>query len=217
MPTKLNTKNKDKPNIIGSPSLSSLNPVQEGSGARTAQSMSKSVPKQAVHILGAPPVIHNPPAGRTVSASHTGQVPGTSNVGGRRNGSTMPRDKSAAIPAPKLSPRGPPKLFSTVAKGAAQGQGPRSPKPAVPPGSSLAKGYKQPKGLEQPIPAQVTQTELTLSEGDFLAGLNDSREEQEVEDLASPKKPGRGYSSSEYKLSNTGFLGQAGRRCPERA
>jgi hypothetical protein len=46
--------------------------------------------------------------------------------------------------------------------------------------------------------------------------LNESREEREVEDLASPEKPGHGYSSSEYELSNTGFLGRAGRRCPER-
>jgi hypothetical protein len=46
--------------------------------------------------------------------------------------------------------------------------------------------------------------------------LNESQEEREVEDLASPEKPGHGYSSSEYELSNTGFLGRAGRRCPER-
>jgi hypothetical protein len=48
-------------------------------------------------------------------------------------------------------------------------------------------------------------------------GLNDSREEREVEDLASPEKPDCDYSSSEYELSNTGFLGGAGRRRPERA
>jgi hypothetical protein len=148
MPTKPTTKNKDKPNIAGSPSLSSLNPVQESSGARTARLTSETVPKQAAHVLGAPLVIHNPPVGRAASASHKGQIPGTGNVGGNRSGSTTPRDKSATIPAPKLSPHSPPKLFSTVAKGSAQGQGQRLPKSTVPPGSSLTKGSEQPKGRD---------------------------------------------------------------------
>jgi hypothetical protein len=44
-------------------------------------------------------------------------------------------------------------------------------------------------------------------EGDILVGLDNSREEQEVEELASPEKPGVDYNSSENELSNTGFLG----------
>jgi hypothetical protein len=156
MPTKPTTKNKDKPNIVGSPSLSSLNPVQESSGTRTARLMSETVPKQAAHVLGAPPVVHNLLAGRAVSTSHKGQIPGTGNVGGNHSGSTTPRDKSATIPAPKLSPRGPLKLFLTVAKGSAQGQGQWSSKSTAPPGSSLAKGSEQPKGSGQLFPAQVS-------------------------------------------------------------
>jgi hypothetical protein len=62
------------------------------------------------------------------------------------------------------------------------------------------------KGTE-PLPAG------SESQGDILAGLDNSREEQEVEELASPRKMHEEYYdslSSDDQLSNTGFLGRVG-------
>jgi hypothetical protein len=139
MPTKPNTKNKDKPNI-GSPLMSSQNPILESSGARTTQSASEMVPRTAAHVLGAPPVVHNPPTARTASTSHRAQVAGAANVEGNRSRSTTPKDKSVTIPtaasdpAPKPSPHGLTKMFSMVAKGPiVPGNGWWSPRSSVPP------------------------------------------------------------------------------------
>jgi hypothetical protein len=63
------------------------------------------------------------------------------------------------------------------------------------------------KGLGSQLVAQERQPEPAALEGDILVGLDNSREEQEVEELASPEKPGVEYDSSENELSNTGFLG----------
>jgi hypothetical protein len=134
----------------------------------------------------------------------------------------MPKDKSVTIPtaasdpAPKPSPHGLTKMFSTVAKGPIVPSNRRqSPRSSVPPVLTLAKGPNKPKGLvplEVAHQEQVALTELMNTEGDFLVGLDDSQEEREVEGLASPMKPEARYESSENELSNTGFLGRAGQR-----
>jgi hypothetical protein len=125
----------------------------------------------------------------------------------------MPRDKSSTILGPKPSPHGPLLTFSAVAKG----QGQRSPKLTILPVLSLPKSSGQSRGLgSQPV-AQERQPEPAALEGDIFTGLDNSREEQEVEELALPEKPGVDYDSSENELSNTSFLGQAGLRCPEQA
>jgi hypothetical protein len=81
MPPKANMKDKDKLNIgIGSPSVSSQNPVQESSGSGTTRATSGMAPKSAAHILGAPPVIHNLPKSRAVSAAYKTHVAKAANL-----------------------------------------------------------------------------------------------------------------------------------------
>ena len=97
MPNKPNTKNKDKPNIR-SPSQSSLNIVQESS-SRTTHTMSQSMPKEAAHMLGTPPITHNlPVVSRLASASHKAPVTKTVKAGMTRSGPNMPRDCGIIAP-----------------------------------------------------------------------------------------------------------------------
>jgi hypothetical protein len=148
------------------------------------RSVSETVPRTAAHVLGAPPVVHNLPTARTASASHRAQVAGAANVEDNRSGSTTPKDKSVTIPtaasdpAPKPSPHRLTKMFSAVAKGPiVPGNGRRSPRSSVPLVLTLAKGPNKPKGsvpLEVAHQEQVALMELTNTEGDFLAGLDDS-------------------------------------------
>ena len=97
MPNKPNTKNKDKPNIR-SPSQSSQNIVQESS-SRTTRTTSQSIPKEAVHVLGTPPITHNlPVASRLASASHKAPVTEPIKAGTTHSSSNKPRDRGINEP-----------------------------------------------------------------------------------------------------------------------
>jgi hypothetical protein len=219
MANKQNTKKKDKPNI-GSPTQGSQNPVQESS-ARTTRAASGTMPKEAAHVLGAPPVTHRPPLpARAVSSSHKNLMAESTNPGANRSVSSTPKDRSGILlatgnnPACKNSPAPawtavsqPRKSVSPSKDNILSVLSLRSPEAQV---SSMDKGVPLAwvKGTE-PLPAG------SESQGDILAGLDNSREEQEVKELASPHKMREEYYnslSSDDQLSNTGFLGRVGTR-----
>jgi hypothetical protein len=196
MPNKPNTKNKDKPNI-GSPSQSSQNIVQESS-SRTTRITSQSIPKEAAHVLGVPPITHNRlVASRSASASHKAPVTKTIKAGTTRSGSNMPRDRginaptTANIPADRNNPAVVFDMtgltFSTFPKPAEQ-----RPLQLVPSVINLnnLETFGGLSGLgSRPQTTNHLELEPNRSEHqeDILAGLNEDREEREVCNTISPQ------------------------------
>ena len=171
------------------------------------------MPKQpAQHLLGTPPVTHILPTVRASSTQYRAQIMDLTNLGQDRSGSSTLRDKSITIPAATISQvpgLGPYWPLQAAASGSARpifSQEYLSPNTRNPLMMSL-KSPEQSRGSGH-LPTGGTSLGQETS-GDILTGLNNSREEREVEHLALPQKWADTYSSSENELSKTGFLRQA--------